>query len=164
MTHTFHVEAGYRGGFRGEGELTLGDRPQVFSVPAELRGLGSGTNPEELLLGAAASCFLITLGIALDLRGIAARSLRVESAIEVEGTKSLEVKRITHKPTVCLEGEVTPELEEKVRLVLEQVESFCLVTKALKGNVEVSVELNPVKSHRIETGAVSGAESPARLI
>jgi Predicted redox protein, regulator of disulfide bond formation len=43
------------------GEIASGQLQTKVSIPPEMDGPGIGTNPDEMLLGAAATCYIITL-------------------------------------------------------------------------------------------------------
>ena len=51
----------WSGGRLGSGRVAVGGEAFAFSVPASMGGLGTGTNPEELLLTAVGSCYTATL-------------------------------------------------------------------------------------------------------
>jgi peroxiredoxin-like protein len=59
--HTFHFEGTWDGGYKGEGQITVGNLSTVISRVKSMDGLGEGTNPDEMLIGAAGSCFLMSL-------------------------------------------------------------------------------------------------------
>ena len=139
MTHTYQVKATYHGGLDGDGGLATSAFEVPFSVPKDLKGAGLGTNPEELLLGAAAGCFLITLGTVLTFGKIPYRLLELRSEIELSTEKGLELTRITHFPTVYLSQAAGPEGLEQVKSAIVRAESFCIVAKALRGNVAISI-------------------------
>lgn len=140
QTHTFEVKGRWQGSFGGKGELKARGLETSFSVPTELRGIGVGTNPEELLLGAAASCFLITLGIGLGFRALEVKEITVESRIEVEiENGALAVRAIEHRPTLRVEKEITPEIAAALASAVRHAEGQCLVAKAMRGNVRIGV-------------------------
>jgi peroxiredoxin-like protein len=90
-----------------------------------------GTNPEELLVASAASCVMITLGMALERFHIAIASLRVEAEGVVEpdpagGYKFTEV-RVT--PEVELSGDSD---DQRLRQALRLAEERCIVSKVLR--------------------------------
>ena len=94
---------------------------------------------EELLLGASASCFLLTLGTVLTLQKIPVQRLTMESEIEVSTAGGLEVKRITHFPNLLLEENRNPEIQTKAEQAVANAEAISLISKALRGNVAVQV-------------------------
>jgi len=139
MKHHFESKARWQGSFGGEGSLKARGLETNFTVPTELRGKGTGTNPEELLLGAASSCFLITLGIVLGFQNIEVKEILLVSELEVEFDKALSAKSLTHRPTVIVERAITPEIAQTIAASVRRAEEQCFIARALKGNVAVSV-------------------------
>ncbi len=139
MSELFRVKTKWIGGLNGNGELSFPTIEFPFSAPKSLNGAGVGTNPEELLLGAAAACFLLTLGTVLNLLKISVHRLRLESEIEVSTAGGLEVKRITHFPKLLLREAAGPEILAKAEQAVVKAEAYCLIAKALRGNVEIKV-------------------------
>ena len=52
-------------------------------------GPGAGTNPDEMLLGAAATCYIITLAAMLERSGIHQEALTMESEAIVDVTNGV---------------------------------------------------------------------------
>lgn len=71
-----------------------------FSMPGSMGGLGTGTNPEELLLTAVGSCFTATLAAILDVARLPVASLqvRVEGIVADYPGPSARVSTITVSP------------------------------------------------------------------
>lgn len=107
-----------------------------ISIPANLGGPGVGTNPEELLLGAAAGCYLITLCTLLTNRGVRYTHIDLQSRGFVEDDHGLRFDRIEHHPVIVVDTDAS---EEKVRQLALHAEHACMVSSALRGNVVVSV-------------------------
>ena len=59
--HHFHLTANWPGKRNDIGEIQSGNLSTQVSIPKEMDGPGIGTNPDEMLLGAAATCYIITL-------------------------------------------------------------------------------------------------------
>jgi peroxiredoxin-like protein len=57
---------------RGTGQFQIGSLQGEYSVPREMTGPGVGTNPEELLVAAAHTCYLMTLSALLGVAAPAA--------------------------------------------------------------------------------------------
>ena len=81
MEHHFELKGTWRGGLFGKGQVGCGNLASEISVPTELKGPGMGTNPEELLLGASAACYLITLAAILERRQLKVESLSLASDV-----------------------------------------------------------------------------------
>ncbi|HET7579917.1 MAG TPA: OsmC family protein [Bacillales bacterium] len=135
--HTFHYEGSWNGGREGKGRIKSGNLSSVISTPASMNGLGEGTNPDELLLGAAGSCFLMTLAFVFERAQIEVKELTVASTGTVSESGGLHFKKIVHRPHILLP--VDTDLE-KIDALIKKAESRCMVSKALHGNVEILVE------------------------
>ena len=79
MKHPFHLKAVWNGGRNSEGHIEAGGLRTVISIPQEMGGPGTGTNPDEMLLGAASTCYLITLAAMLERSDIVPQELTLES-------------------------------------------------------------------------------------
>jgi peroxiredoxin-like protein len=136
--HDFELTASWKGGRLGEGSLSTGNLQAMVSIPAELNGPGRGTNPEEMLLGAAATCYLITLAAILERQGI--EKLALSSTISVSTSPSLKVEKIIHRPQITIPMHTPQEIIDKIKQSFHRAEQACMISKALKGNVELLVE------------------------
>src|SRR5215470_15421504 len=101
MQHEFRITGHWQGGRAGVGETAAEHVSTMISLPRELGGAARGTNPEEMLFSTAAACYLITLGIILEERGIATERLEVVSTGTMDDEK-LRITRIVHAPKVVL--------------------------------------------------------------
>jgi peroxiredoxin-like protein len=138
--HRFTVCLDYEGGVKGDGGLTGAGLTSRFSVPESLGGSGVGTNPEELLLSAAASCYAITLSAIVARRGLGMARLDVETLGFVDANDGLRFARIVHRPAMTAQPGATPEQRASLLEVARIAERACMVSSALRGNVEVEVE------------------------
>ncbi|RKD25554.1 hypothetical protein BEP19_01010 [Ammoniphilus oxalaticus] len=136
----FNLEANWSGGRDGAGKISSGKLQAPISAPAELGGPGTGTNPEELLLGAASTCYLITLGIVLTNRKLPVEDITLASECILDGEGGLKFEKIIHRPTIILGKDATEEDIETAKKGAERAESACMISKTLEGNVEVTVE------------------------
>jgi len=138
--HAFTMKAVWHGGRLGQGDLAGAGMQANISIPAELGGPGTGTNPEELLIGAALTCYLITLAAILEKRQIEVESLSIQSdgVVSVEGGHQ-RFSRIVHRPRIVLTA-ADEEMLAKVEQAAHRAEQACMISKALRGNVEISVE------------------------
>ncbi|MFC5447169.1 OsmC family protein [Paenibacillus aestuarii] len=136
--HRFILTAEWSGGLHGTGEIRTNSLMSPISVPAGLGGPGLGTNPEDLLLGAAATCYLITLGAILHKQGI--EQLELTSEITVDTAPAMKVKRLIHRPRIRAAAGTSEAQLEKIKNSAIRAELVCMISKALRGNVEISVE------------------------
>ena len=139
--HEFHLKAEWPGLRNDVGTIeTLNLNTQV-SIPIEMDGPGIGTNPDEMLLGAAATCYIITLAAMLERNGIEKENLTMESVGIVDVTNGvITYKKIIHKPEIILPEDTTEKERSIVQRLIMKAETSCMISRALKGNVEVSVE------------------------
>ncbi|OAS17650.1 OsmC family protein [Paenibacillus oryzisoli] len=136
--HIFELKATWTGGLDGIGQLQADGLRTSISVPSQFDGPGVGTNPEELLLGAAATCYIITLGTLLAREGIV--SLELDSHIYVQNRPTMKVNAIVHQPRICVTPHRSEAQLDKIRVAAFRAEQTCMISKALRGNVHISVE------------------------
>jgi osmotically inducible protein OsmC len=111
--------------------------PQEVSWSARTEESDGKTSPEELLAGAHATCLSMALSHALAEAGTPATELTVEAVASFErGDDGFAIT--TMKLTVRGSGEGLD--EEGFRAAAEQAKANCPVSKALAGNVEVSLD------------------------
>ncbi len=104
------------------------------SWPSRAEEPNGKTSPEELIAAAHASCFAMALSGGLAKQGNAPERLRTSSTVTfVPGTG------IT-KAELTVEGTVPGLDADAFRAAAEDAKENCPVSKALKGNVELSVD------------------------
>lgn len=118
------------------GSLIASGLTSDISIPTDLGGPGVGTNPEELLLAAAAGCYLITLRTILTNRGVSYSQIELNSRGFVENDHGLRFDRIEHHPLIVLESSAD---EDKVKQLAMHAVHACMVSSALRGNVNLTV-------------------------
>ncbi|MFB6801205.1 OsmC family protein [Peribacillus butanolivorans] len=139
--HHFHLSAEWPGGRNDIGTIQSGNLQTQISVPTEMKGPGIGTNPDEMLLGAASTCYIITFAAMLERSKIEKVSLTMQSEALVDVTNGVfTFKKIIHRPTLVLASITSEKEAEKARKLAVKAESSCMISRAIKGNVEV--ELN----------------------
>jgi len=121
-------------------ELTSAGIPSLSTAtPPEFDGPGGLWSPETLLVAAVADCFLLTF------RGIARASkmpwLRV--GVTCEGTlerpdRVTQFTRFDLHATVVLPPEVS---EDQARRILTRAEETCLITRSLKGETHLQIDV-----------------------
>lgn len=142
VEHIFRMDLQWSGGRNAVGELAAQKLQTKISIPSEMDGPGIGTNPDEMLLGAAATCYLITLAALLERSHVLVETLTMLSEGIVDVTNGVfTYVRIVHRPVLKLGGNVT-ERDRKMALRLaEKAEKTCMISKALRGNVEIALEV-----------------------
>ncbi|TVY02427.1 OsmC family protein [Paenibacillus cremeus] len=137
--HHFRLNGTWKGGLNGEGHISTDNLHSDISAPHEMGGLGKGTNPEEMLLGASATCYMITLGVILSNRKLPVQNLELSSEAVVSDEVGLVFEKICHYPTVTLSSITTSEQVELAKNACLRAEKACMISKALRGNVEITV-------------------------
>src|SRR3954468_7939873 len=70
--HHFHLNTDWPGLRNDVGKIEADHLVTAISIPPEMDGPGIGTNPDEMLLGAAATCYIISLAAMLERSNIRA--------------------------------------------------------------------------------------------
>ena len=111
--------------------------PVDVSWPRRTEGTGSGTSPEELIAAAHATCFSMALSHGLAQAGHAPQQLDTEATVtfgQTDGGFAITSVALT------VRGQVEGLDEAAFKEAAEGAKENCPVSKALKGNVEMSVE------------------------
>lgn len=141
MKHLFKLDATWNGGRNSEGSIEAGNLKATVSIPVPMGGPGVGTNPDEMLLGAASTCYLITLAAMLERAGIVPVSHTLHSEATVDVTNNIfTFESIVHRPTIELEEGSDTAIVEHVRRLAMQAEGACMIFRAVAGNVQVTAE------------------------
>ncbi len=138
--HRFHLKADWPGLRNDVGDIETANLRTKVSIPPEMDGPGIGTNPDEMLLGASATCYIITLAAMLERSRIDKKSLTMESEGIVDVTNQvITYKAIIHRPKLVLKKGSDKEMRKAQKLI-EKAEESCMISRAIKGNVHVSIE------------------------
>jgi osmotically inducible protein OsmC len=98
---------------------------------------GEGTNPEELIAAAHASCFAMALSLILSEEGHAPTSVRARAEVQLRFVDGLPtIARIDLK----VEGAVPGIDEEAFRSYAEKAKAGCPVSRALAGVPEIELD------------------------
>ncbi|MGY4797126.1 SACOL1771 family peroxiredoxin [Lysinibacillus fusiformis] len=141
VQHKFTMDLTWSEGRNGTGNIKASNLQTQISIPREMNGPGIGTNPDEMLLGAAATCYLITLAALLERSEIdvAELSMQAHGFVSVEnGVFTYE--KIVHKPIITVQ-ELTEQLEKRMIRLAQKAEQTCMISKALKGNVVIECDV-----------------------
>jgi peroxiredoxin-like protein len=138
--HSFHLKADWPGLRNDVGTIETANLSTKISIPPEMDGPGIGTNPDEMLLAAAATCYIITLAAMLERSKIEKVSLTMISEGIVDITNGvITYKKIIHRPHLVLQSGIDMDMAQKLA---RKAESSCMISRALKGNVEIVLEVN----------------------
>ncbi len=143
INHEYVTKVVWTGGRDGDGTATAkGSGVEIpINVPVEFQGKGGGTNPEELLTSAIASCYTITFGIIAANRKLPVKSVETTATGTVEQNgAAFTYKSITIKPVILMDGEPTFEQLKQAEEIAHKADGYCIITNAVRGKVEISVE------------------------
>lgn len=143
-THTTTATAHWSGDLSGIGTIESSSIRSDISVPKNLSGRGVGTNTEDLLVSAAATCFSITAGYALTMNKLPFDGLRVRSTGHLELQRGLRLTKIVHEVDVLAHEAPTSQQQEEILRVVSGIDKSCLVSRAMTGNVDVVVNARVV--------------------
>jgi osmotically inducible protein OsmC len=127
-----HGSARWSGGLRdGQGTLstqsgTLSDQAYSF---AKRFGEEAGTNPEELIGAAHASCFAMQMSAFIEQSGTKAQSIEAKSTVTLEvGAAGADITRIHVEVVADVPGMSADQFNE----IAERTKAGCPVSKVLK--------------------------------
>ncbi|TCJ02274.1 OsmC family protein [Cytobacillus praedii] len=145
--HQFHLQAHWPGLRNDVGHIETGQLQTKVSIPPDMDGPGVGTNPDEMLLGAAATCYIITLAAMMERSKLEKADLRMDSVGIVDVTKGIiTYKKIIHRPVIVLNTNATDEDSDLALKLAKKAETSCMISRALKGNVEIELEVSILKN------------------
>jgi peroxiredoxin-like protein len=139
--HSFFIKTNWPGMRNDVGTLNSSTLNTKISIPPEMDGPGIGTNPDEMLLSAAATCYIITLAAMLERSNVPKASLTMESEGIVEIEKGIiSYKKIIHRPILTLSKECTEKELITANKLVAKAEKSCMISRAVKGNVIIELE------------------------
>jgi peroxiredoxin-like protein len=146
--HEYPVTVNWQGGRDGAGTVGL-DASGVsnpIGVPAEFQGTGQGTNPEEMLTGAIASCYSMTFGIIAAMRKLSFSGIETKATgfVEQNGANFVYTK-VVIRPTIRLNSDAGDDQVTLAEDMAHKADLYCIITNAVRGKVEVVVEPNIVR-------------------
>ncbi|KXA41157.1 peroxiredoxin, SACOL1771 subfamily [Staphylococcus simulans] len=139
--HDFIVTTQWSGG-RDETGTVKGDvLNESISIPSSLGGIGEGTNPDEMLIAAASSCYIISLAATLERAHFTDISINQSSV----GTASLnngkfKMEKITHHPKITVDADQKEALEKRLDKLLKIADNNCMISNSIRGNVEIEID------------------------
>jgi organic hydroperoxide reductase OsmC/OhrA len=142
----YSVSVAWSGDALGCGEVKT--RSAGIAIPiggaVELGGCGKGANPEELLLAAIGACFINTWVIFLKKLGLvyAEPSLRVSGNLEKDPAGGYRMRDATVHARVP--SELFGEKEKEVRKTLQLAEKYCIISKAVRMAMPLTIEVETV--------------------
>jgi peroxiredoxin-like protein len=139
--HRFLLKANWPGLRNDVGEIEAGNLKTKISIPPEMDGPGVGTNPDEMLLGAAATCYIITLAAMMERSRLHKESLTMESEGIVDVTNGvITYKKIIHRPHIVLTANASDKDFLMAEKLAKKAETSCMISRAIQGNVEIELQ------------------------
>jgi osmotically inducible protein OsmC len=141
MAITRFATARYDGtGKDGKGSLTTQSgvlQDQRYGFQSRFED-GPGTNPEELIAAAHAGCFTMALSFGLAREGIT--DARLETTARVKLEQDGEGFTVT-RSDLTLTADVPDLSEERVRALAQEAEKNCPISKLLKAEIGLTVNI-----------------------
>jgi peroxiredoxin-like protein len=143
--HLFQVDATWSGDGKGCGRLRMpqGDISIEIGGSRKIGGCGVGANPEELLLGAVAACFVNTWAIFLKKLNVA----YTEPAVRVSGTLGKDPAGGYKMLEMTVHARVpAPLMQQKAQIekTLQLAEKYCIISKVAKTAMPLRVKVEEV--------------------
>jgi osmotically inducible protein OsmC len=110
-----------------------------YSAKARFEGGTSQTTPEELIAAAHAACFSMALNVGLSRAGITAKSIDTKAVVEI---LPAQVGFAISESVLTCTVEAPGADAAKVKEAAEGAKAGCPVSKALKDNVKITLDLN----------------------
>ena len=139
--HHFHLKADWSGGRNEVGWIEADKLKTKISIPKEMDGPDVGTNPDEMLLGAAATCYIISLAAMIERSNLPLKEMNMDSEGIVDVTDGVfTYQKIIHKPRVVLGKSAAENDLKKLNQLVKKAEKSCMISKAIQGNVELELQ------------------------
>ncbi|WP_249900669.1 OsmC family protein [Paenibacillus sp. PK3_47] len=119
----------WNGNKSGNGTIEAEYLKTEIAVPQSFGGTGEGSEPKELLVASAATCFLMTLVGMLEARSLIVESLKMRSEASVSKEEGF---KITHYPAIKLPVGATEEQIQSVDRTLAAADRNCDIGNLLK--------------------------------
>lgn len=104
VQHQFKVNTQWSDGRESVGNLIGDVLDEQISIPAGLGGNGTGTNPDELLVSAASSCYIISLAAVLERSGFDHIEIQQSSiGLAIFENAKFKMDSITHYPEITVD-------------------------------------------------------------
>ncbi|MFB2186646.1 SACOL1771 family peroxiredoxin [Staphylococcus aureus] len=136
--HDFKVQTSWQGGRNNVGNVQGDILSENISIPASLGGVGIGTNPDEMLVSAASSCYIISLAATLERAKFTDISIEQQSI----GTACLNngkfsMSKIVHHPQIP--SDQIAQLEKRLPKLITIADNNCMISNAVRNNVDIKI-------------------------
>lgn len=126
-----NVNAVWNGGTTGNGTLKAAYLDTKIAIPTDLKGSGNETDPKELLVSSATTCYIATLTSILENRKLPI----IKHIVNSEATISDNVFTISHNPQIVLSAEATEAQIQSAERAIVGADRACEVGNLLKKQV-----------------------------
>lgn len=138
--HDFKVQTSWQGGRNNVGNVQSDTLSENISIPASLGGVGIGTNPDEMLVSAASSCYIISLAATLERAKFTDISIEQQSI----GTACLNngkfsMSKIVHHPHIQIPSDQIAQLEKRLPKLITIADNNCMISNAVRNNVDIKI-------------------------
>lgn len=138
--HDFKVQTSWQGGRNNVGNVQGDILSENISIPASLGGVGIGTNPDEMLVSAASSCYIISLAATLERAKFTDISIEQQSI----GTACLNngkfsMSKIVHHPHIKIPSDQIAQLEKRLPKLITIADNNCMISNAVRNNVDIKI-------------------------
>ncbi|WP_086098314.1 OsmC family protein [Staphylococcus aureus] len=138
--HDFKVQTSWQGGRNNVGNVQGDILSENISIPASLGGVGIGTNPDEMLVSAASSCYIISLAATLERAKFTDISIEQQSI----GTACLNngkfsMSKIVHRPQIQIPSDQIAQLEKRLPKLITIADNNCMISNAVRNNVDIKI-------------------------
>ncbi len=141
VQHDFKVQTKWHGGRNEVGNVTGDIINEQISIPSTLGGNGVGTNPDELLVSAASSCYIISLAATLERAGYDGISITQSSiGTAIFENAKFRMDSITHYPEIEVAPHNRESLENRLPKLLKIADNNCMISNSIRNNVAVHIK------------------------
>lgn len=141
VQHQFKVTTKWEDGRESVGKLSGDILNEQISIPVGLGGNGTGTNPDELLVSAASSCYIISLAAVLERSGFTHIDIQQSTiGLAIFENAKFKMDSITHYPEIKVDATQKEQLKKKLSKLLKIADNNCMISNSIRGNVDVKIE------------------------
>jgi peroxiredoxin-like protein len=139
--HTFTIHGTWTGNGDGDGIMSCAGYDVPYGRPAQLGGAHGRANPEDMLLGAVVACYSITFALLAERRRLPVAKVEVDAEGDVvrQLGGTLKYVAIRLRPRITLNDGDSAQEQTAIDSA-HKAEQYCVISNALRGNVEITVE------------------------
>lgn len=143
-THVFEASAVWEGDSDSRGTLSSpGGLNCSFAVPPEFKGPGGCASPEELMLGALISCYIIAVAYVCEIKKLPL----IKQEMHVEGevgrdpqTRRTRFTQIYIEDRLHVDPAASDEQKEAIRQATYDAKTRCFISNSLREDIEFHIE------------------------